>query len=204
MSKISKPLITGIKPDKSWALFLDRDGVINIEKQNDYIHHWDEFKFYDGVVDAIAELSLVFGKTIIVTNQKGVGKGVTKLENVKSIHDNLLQSVLAAGGKIDAVFFCPDVENDSPNRKPNTGMAIQARDMFPQIDFEKSLMVGNNLSDMEFGRNAGMKTAFVRTTQPTLKLPKGMADIDVRDLPALLRFFVQKDHSYVLDQSVVS
>ena len=188
---------TIIQPDKTWTLFLDRDGVINIEKVDDYIHHWDEFKFYDGVVDAIAELSLVFGKTIIVTNQKGVGKGVTKLENVHTIHDNLLQSVLAAGGKIDTVFFCPDTDSDSPNRKPNPGMAFQAKALYPNINFEKSLMVGNNLSDMQFGRNAGMKTAFVRTTQPDLSLPAGMADIDVADLPALLRLILKREQSMV-------
>ncbi|CAN5708253.1 N/A [soil metagenome] len=182
-----QPITSAITPDKSWTLFLDRDGVINIEKVEDYIHSWDEFKFYDGVVDAIAELSLIFGRTIIVTNQKGVGKGVTKLEDVHTIHDNLLQAVLTAGGKIDVVFFCPDIESDSPNRKPNPGMAFQAKGLFSSIDFDKSLMVGNNLSDIQFGRNAGMKTAFVRTTQPGLKLPEGIADIDVADLPALLK-----------------
>ena len=181
-----QPTASAIKPDKSWTLFLDRDGVINIEKVDDYIHHWEEFRFYDGVVDAIAELSLIFGRTIVVTNQKGVGKGVTKLEDVHTIHDNLLQSVLTAGGKIDVVFFCPDVDSDSPNRKPNPGMAFQEKGLFYSIDFDKSLMVGNNLSDMQFGRNAGMKTAFVRTTQPDLQLPEDIADIDVADLPALL------------------
>lgn len=68
-------------------------------------------------------------------------------------------------------------------------MAFQAKEMFPSIDFGKSLMVGNNLSDMEFGRNAGMFTAFVRTTQPEIVLPDGMADIDIEDLPALLKWF---------------
>lgn len=178
-----------IIPNRNWTLFLDRDGVINIEKKDDYIHHWDEFKFYDGVVDAIAELSMIFGKTIIVTNQKGIGKGVTKEEDVRTIHDNLLQAVMIAGGKIDAIFFCPDTDNNSPNRKPNPGMAFQAKEAFPSINFSKSLMVGNNLSDMEFGRNAGMYTAFVRTTQPELILPDRMADIDVDDLPALLNLF---------------
>jgi len=176
-----------IKPNKNWTLFLDRDGVINKEKVDDYIHHWDEFQFYDGVVDAIAELSLMFGKTIIVTNQKGIGKGVTMEENVRTIHDNLLQAVMTAGGQIDAVFYCPDIDSNSPNRKPNPGMAYQAKEKFPSIDFSKSLMVGNNLSDMEFGRNAGMRNAFLRTTQPELILPDSLADIDTEDLPALLK-----------------
>ncbi|MES2646371.1 MAG: HAD-IIIA family hydrolase [Bacteroidota bacterium] len=181
-----------IQPDSTWTLFLDRDGVINIEKEADYIHSWAEFVFYDGVVDAIAELSLLFGKTIIVTNQKGIGKGVTKAGEVHTIHDNLLQAVLTAGGKIDAVLYCPDIDISSPNRKPNPGMAFQAKAMYPEIIFERSLMVGNNLSDMQFGRNAGMKTAFVRTTQPELALPEGIADLDLANLPALLKLLKTK------------
>jgi histidinol phosphatase-like enzyme len=76
-------------------------------------------------------------------------------------------------------------------------MAFQAKALYPSINFEKSLMVGNNLSDMQFGRNAGMKTAFVRTTQPELSLPAGMADIDVADLPALLRLILKREQSMV-------
>jgi D-glycero-D-manno-heptose 1,7-bisphosphate phosphatase len=169
-------------------LFLDRDGVINIEKYKDYIHHWDEFTFYDGAVEAIAGLSQLFERVIIVTNQKGVGKGVTLVHNLETIHTNLRTDVEAAGGKIDAAFYCPDLDDNSPNRKPNPGMAFQAKTAFPEIDFSQSLMVGNNLSDMHFGRNAGMKTAFVRTTHPNLILPEGLVDIDVADLPALLHF----------------
>jgi D-glycero-D-manno-heptose 1,7-bisphosphate phosphatase len=169
-------------------LFLDRDGVINIEKYKDYIHHWDEFRFYDGAVEAIAGLSKLFDRVIIVTNQKGVGKGITLVQNLDTIHANMQQAIVAAGGKIDATFYCPDLDDNSPNRKPNPGMAFQAKNAFPEIDFSKSLMVGNNLSDMHFGRNAGMKTAFVRNTHPNLELPPGLVDIDVADLPALLQF----------------
>ncbi|HCT22299.1 MAG TPA: histidinol phosphate phosphatase, partial [Chitinophagaceae bacterium] len=59
--------------DRSWTLFLDRDGVINHEKKEDYILNWNEFQFYDGVPKAVATLNRIFGKTIMVTNQKGVG-----------------------------------------------------------------------------------------------------------------------------------
>ena len=66
------------KIDNTWTLFLDRDGVINHEKHLDYIHTWDEFKFYDGVTEAIEIFAKKFNRIIVVTNQKGVGKGVTK------------------------------------------------------------------------------------------------------------------------------
>jgi len=169
------------------TLFLDRDGVLNFEKVADYIHFWDEFKFYPGVPEAIAGLNKLFDLTIIVTNQKGVGKGVTRVEDLDLIHQNMTKAIVLARGSIDAIFYCPDTDNDSPDRKPNPGMAFKAKEKFSQIDFANSLMVGNNLSDLKFGRNAGMKTAFLRTTNPDLDLPKGLADVEAANLPDLLQ-----------------
>ncbi|HSK13675.1 MAG TPA: HAD-IIIA family hydrolase, partial [Phnomibacter sp.] len=91
-----------LKPDNSWTLFLDRDGVINIEKEADYIHTWEEFRFYDGAAEAIATLSQLFGRTIVVTNQKGIGKGLTRREDVDVIHQKMRKAIEAAGGHIDA------------------------------------------------------------------------------------------------------
>jgi D-glycero-D-manno-heptose 1,7-bisphosphate phosphatase len=167
------------------TLFLDRDGVINYEKVADYIHTWDEFRFYPGVPEAIAGLCRLFDLTIIVTNQKGVGKGITKVEDLAAIHQNMTHAIEAAGGRIDGIYYCTDTSDESPDRKPNPGMAFKAKADFPQIDFDNSLMVGNNLSDLHFGRNAGMKTAFLRTTQPEIDLPEGLADMEAADLPEL-------------------
>lgn len=167
---------------KDWTLFLDRDGVINVEKYEDYIHHWREFIFYPHAAQTIAALSKLFARTIVVTNQKGVGKGVTKLEDLEEIHTGMSAAVEDNGGHIDAIFFCTDLDNESPNRKPNPGMAFQALQQFPQIQLAKSIMVGNNLSDLYFGRNAGMKTVFLRTTKPDILLPANFADLDLPDL----------------------
>ncbi len=150
--------------DNTWTLFLDRDGVINHEKHLDYIHTWEEFKFYDGAKVAIQIFTQKFNCIIVVTNQKGVGKGVSKLEEVKIIHQNMIVDIEAVGGKIDAVYFCPDLE--SPNRKPNPGMGLQAAKDFADINLSKAIMVGNTLSDMHFGRNLGVKTVFLTTTRP--------------------------------------
>lgn len=168
--------------DSSWTLFLDRDGVINIEKENDYIHHWSEFVFYPGVQQSIARLGRLFGKVIVVTNQKGIGKGVTLRENVEEIHHKMTAAIAEAGGYITAVYYCPDTDSSSPCRKPNAGMAHMAQKDFPGIDFARSLMVGNNVSDLQFGRNAGMHTAFVRTTRPEAVLPPGLASLEAADL----------------------
>jgi D-glycero-D-manno-heptose 1,7-bisphosphate phosphatase len=150
--------------DKTWTLFLDRDGVINHEKHLDYIHTWEEFKFYDGAKVAIQIFTQKFNRIIVVTNQKGIGKGVTKMEDVKIIHQNMAADIEAVGGKIDAVYFCPDLE--SPNRKPNPGMGLQAAKDFTDIDLTRAIMVGNTLSDMQFGRNLGIKNVFLTTTRP--------------------------------------
>src|ERR1700712_2411758 len=104
--------------DKTWTLFLDRDGVINHEKHQDYIHTWDEFIFYEGVQSAIKIFTEKFGRIIIVTNQKGVGKGLTKLEDLELIHKNMRLEIEKAGGKIDAVYFCSALEETPPSRKP--------------------------------------------------------------------------------------
>lgn len=154
-----------INIDQSWTLFLDRDGVINVEKQGGYINHWDEFVFQDGVKKAIKIFSSLFGRIFIVTNQRGIAKGETLPASLATIHQNMLREIKASGGRIDQVYFCGDLENSSPNRKPNTGMALQAKHDFPAIDFPKSIMVGNTPGDMEFGRKIGAITIFLPTTR---------------------------------------
>lgn len=164
--------------DDSWTLFLDRDGVINYEKKDDYIRNKDEFKFYEGVPKAIASLNAVFGKVLIVTNQRGIGKGWMSEEDLNSIHQYMCEQIERAGGRIDKIYYCTALSNDDPNRKPNAGMAFQAKQDFPAIDFNKSIMVGNKPSDMQFGRNAGMHTVYVATTHPDTPFPH--PDIDGR------------------------
>jgi D-glycero-D-manno-heptose 1,7-bisphosphate phosphatase len=152
--------------DNNWTLFLDRDGVINHEKHLGYINTWDEFVFYDGVKEAIKIFTARFKYIVVVTNQKGIGRGITQLENLYIIHQNMITEIETSGGRIDKVYFCPDLDEASPNRKPNPGMAFQAKKDFPGIDFTRSVMVGNTLGDMGFGRNIGATTVFLPTTQP--------------------------------------
>lgn len=163
--------------DKNWTLFLDRDGVINHDKDNDYIRNWNEFRFYDTTLEALAKLAAIFPRIMITTNQKGVGKGWMTLEDLNDIHTNMLREVKAAGGRIDKVYFCSDLSDDSVNRKPNPGMAFQAKADFPEIDLSKSIIVGNRISDMGFGRNAGMYTVFVATTHPETPYPDPLIDL---------------------------
>lgn len=164
--------------DKSWTLFIDRDGVINEETLGEYILHWDQFVFSKGVLQSFKKLSDVFGRLLLVTNQKGVGRGLMSKEALDTIHYEMQREIEMVGGHLDKVYFCTDVENTSFYRKPNPGMAVQAKKDFPEIDFAKSMMVGNKPSDMRFGRAAGMFTVFLATTNPEEPFPH--PDIDLR------------------------
>ncbi len=148
--------------NKDWTLFLDRDGVINKKLENDYVKHWIEFEFIEGTLDALKILNTIFGNIVVVTNQQGIGKGIYRTEDLELIHKNMLYEVDYLGGRIDKVYFSPYLSSQNhPTRKPGIGMAMAAKNDFPAIDFNKSIIVGDSLSDMEFGRNAGMKTVFI-------------------------------------------
>jgi histidinol-phosphate phosphatase family protein len=161
---------------KDWTLFLDRDGVINHEKKEDYIRNWSEFKFYTESLAALPLLAQKFNQIIITTNQKGIGKGLMTDADLALIHENMINQIIELGGRIDAIYYCPDLDNLSINRKPQPGMAFQAKAAFPSINFNQSIMVGNRMSDMEFGRNAGMHTVYLATTHPEAPFPDTKID----------------------------
>lgn len=145
------------KIDKTWTLFLDRDGVINKKRDNDYVKSTDELELLPGAVEAIAGLSKMFGKVIIVTNQQGIGKKLMTVESLTAVHNVILQEVENRGGYIDAIYFAPQLKSEqSIMRKPQIGMALQAKKDFNEIEFSKSVMIGDSPSDMEFAKNAKM------------------------------------------------
>ena len=146
---------------KYHTLFLDRDGVINKHRLNDYVKEWSEFEFLPKVKEAFSILAGYFKLIIVVTNQRGVGKGLMTESELQEIHKRMVSAIAKSGGRIDAVYFCTDTNHDSPNRKPNVGMALQAQKDFPEIVFEKSIMIGDSSSDMEFGEKLGMKSYLV-------------------------------------------
>lgn len=167
--------------NSSWTLFIDRDGVINDEKYLDYINTWDEFKFYEGVKDAFEIFNKKFGIIVMITNQRGVSKGLTKLEDLHLIHKNMVEEIANAGGRIDKIYFCTEME--SPNRKPNPGMGLQAIKDFPEIDLAKSIMIGNTFSDMKFGRNLGVAiNIFLPTTRKDVNVNDPSIDMVFNDL----------------------
>ena len=144
-----------------WSLFLDRDGVINEKLEGDYVKNWDEFTFKMGSLEAIRDFSKIFSRIFIVTNQRGVGLGVMTEKSLNEIHEKMLSEMTKQSGKIDKVYYCTNVDHHAECRKPNVGMGLKAKQDFPEIEFSKSIMVGDSISDMEFGKKLGMKTVYI-------------------------------------------
>ncbi|MDR1706387.1 MAG: HAD-IIIA family hydrolase [Prevotella sp.] len=147
-------------------LFLDRDGVINIERPADYVKDITEFVFIEGSLTAIAKLAPKFDHIFVITNQRGVGRGIMSAGNLQQVHDYMLSEIEKAGGKVSDIYICTDTDSTSINRKPNIGMAFQAQRDFSDINFRQSIMVGNSKSDIEFGDKLGMYTVLVGNKYP--------------------------------------
>lgn len=139
------------------TLFLDRDGVVNVWLPGDYVKTWDEFRFNPGFLDFIGQYSGHFRHVIIVTNQRGVGRGLMTKASLEDIHERMLEGISAAGGRIDRIYVCTAVSESDPMRKPGKGMALQAMRDFPDITMEHSLMIGDQPSDCTFAENCGMQ-----------------------------------------------
>lgn len=153
------------KIDKGWSLFLDRDGVINFEEVGLYITRWEDFRFYEGVLEALKVFAGRFGRIVMVTNQRGVSKGLMTEDDLNGIHGKMLDVITSNGGRIDRIYYCIDLEDESFCRKPNPGMAYQAKKDYPEIDFNRSVMIGNTMNDMIFGKKLGMIVLFITSNR---------------------------------------
>lgn len=165
--------------DKTWTLFLDRDDVINKRRIDDYVRSWGEFEFLDGALEALAILNRHFARIVIVSNQQGVGKGLMTQSDLDDIHERMRQEIRSHGGDIHAIYTATILkEHDTEGkRKPGLWMAHSVQKDFPDIDFAKSIMVGDSVSDMHFGRNAGMVNVFIGSTKGLDKTEADHIDI---------------------------
>ena len=149
------------------ALFLDRDGVINRKIDGDYVRNLWQLELLPGAIDAIVRLGKRFKYVIIVTNQQGIGQGLMSDADVAEIHDYIFEQVQTAGGRIDCIYCCPSLETaNDPNRKPGTGMGLQAKRDFADIDFSRSLMIGDSVTDMLFAEKLGIPCIFIDNGNP--------------------------------------
>ena len=139
------------------TLFLDRDGVLNRHLPGDYVRTPAMWEWMPGVLEEFPRWAGKFRRIVLVSNQRGVGKGVMSDADLSRIHAGMMADVLAAGGRLDLALYCTAVEADDPRRKPNTGMFEEACGLFPEIDAKSSVMVGDSPSDAAFAGNCGMQ-----------------------------------------------
>lgn len=145
------------------AVFLDRDGVI-IENRPDYVRSLEEVKFLPVSLAALARLARLPYHIVIVTNQAGIGRGLLSPETVAEINRRLVQEIESAGGRVDGIYVCPHKPDEGCNcRKPQPGLILQAVDEL-KLDLKRSILIGDNLSDIQAGQAAGVgQVALVRT-----------------------------------------
>lgn len=146
---------------------MDRDGVLNVRKFEGYIESITEFEFLPRVIEALKLLHTRFDYIFIVTNQQGVAKGLMQRSDVQEIHDHMKQQLKDHDIHIDGIYTSFDSAQEQPNtRKPRPYLGHCAQRNFPDFQFQDALMVGDTLSDMQFGRNLGMHCAWIRSAPP--------------------------------------
>ena len=135
------------------TLFLDRDGVINYKIENDYVKSIQDFKFIPEFIYVVKDLSLLFNRIIIITNQQGIGKGLMSISDLNEIHEYMLNTINDNNGKIDKIYFCPHLASENCLcRKHSPGMIQKAFQDYPDIDISKSYFIGDSDSDMQAGK----------------------------------------------------
>lgn len=146
---------------KNKAVFLDRDGTVIEECK--YLDKEGMIRILDGVASAIRLLNKGKFKVIIISNQSGVGRGYFTEKEVLNVNKKLLQLLKSEGAIIDGVYFCPHKPSDHCKcRKPKAGLIDEARGKF-KIDLKKSYVIGDKLTDIKTGVNAGLRTILVLT-----------------------------------------
>lgn len=147
---------------KARAIFLDRDGVINVNR-SDHVKSWDEFMFLPNALIALQKLAASDFRVIVTTNQAAIARGLVAEETVRAIHAQMLAQVERAGGRIDAVYFCPHRPDEKCGcRKPQPGLFVEAARDF-EIDLARSFVVGDAFSDVAAALAIGAQPILVMT-----------------------------------------
>lgn len=181
---------------KRRAVFLDRDGTINVEKE--YLHLAGDFEFIPGAPEAIRLLHDAGFAVIVVTNQSGVARGYYDEAAVCSLHRHMDDELARFGARVDAYYFCPhhpehgigEYRKVCGCRKPLPGMLLQAAAELG-LDLSGSFVIGDKLADVEAGLKAGCRPLLVQTgygREATPSLPEGV--LSYRDILAAARAII--------------
>ena len=150
--------------NKKRACFLDRDGVVNVEVS--YLHEPEKTVLEMGLVEALKAIHKARFLAVVVTNQAGVARGKYPESDIAKVHEKLQALLAARGEKIDAFYYCPhhpEHTGECSCRKPKPGMLLQAAEELG-IDIANSLMIGDRMSDVKAGLNAGCKASYLVRT----------------------------------------
>ena len=138
------------------AIFLDRDGIINLERK-DYVKTIKEFILIDEIFDIIKLINSKGYLVIIITNQSAINRKIITENDLRKIHDHFLKLAKNKNAKVDGIYFCPHTPNENCKcRKPKPELIKQAALDF-QVDLSQSWMIGDNQTDFDAGINAGCK-----------------------------------------------
>jgi D-glycero-D-manno-heptose 1,7-bisphosphate phosphatase len=144
------------------AVFLDRDGVLNEEKN--YLHRVEDFVLFPGVPAALARLAAAGFQLFIVTNQSGVGRGYFTMDDVEKLHAHLRAQLSRDRIVIRKIYIAPEApDQPSHGRKPSPQFLFDARDEY-RLDLSQCFMIGDKLTDLESGWNAGVKRSILVRT----------------------------------------
>ncbi len=167
------------------CVFFDRDGIVNrAPVQTRYVERWADFHLQPEFVEALRVVREKGYEAVIVTNQKGVGTGRMTEADLTEIHDNLVKELDRQQQGVRDIFVCTDTDENSPRRKPNPGMLLEAARKHA-LDLKRSWMIGDNRKDVEAGRRAGCRTVFVGSKSGLSEADYELASM--RELPAFLR-----------------
>ena len=136
------------------AFFFDRDGTVNASPGPGYVRRWEDFHFLPGIMEMLAAVKARAWKTILVTSQQGVGKGLMSADALAAIHDRM-QAALGPAASFDGIYACTGLEGQDPRRKPSPAMILEAR-RDHDLDLAASWNIGDKDRDLEMGRAAGV------------------------------------------------
>ena len=141
-------------------ILLDRDGTVILDKH--YLSDPDEVELIPGAAEAIRRLNEAGHAVVIVSNQSGVARGMFSMDEVDMCNRWIEGLLEKYGARVDRIYTCPDLDEDAPCRKPNTGMLEQAARDF-DLPLSEAVMIGDKPADIEAGRRVGARTVLVRT-----------------------------------------
>jgi D-glycero-D-manno-heptose 1,7-bisphosphate phosphatase len=153
------------------AVFLDRDGLINRKAPDgQYVTRWEDFHLLPGAIEGIAQLNQAGFCVVIVTNQRCVAKGLLTEAELELLHRRMTDQLARGGATIDAIYYCPhELEPPCRCRKPAPGMLLEAA-RSRNLDLADSWMIGDSDSDIQTGKSAGCRTAWLLgKNQPTMR-----------------------------------